>query len=94
MSVDGCLVFHDFGFFSAMENTHNIDAAELGAAFAPVAVGEDVVPTDFTSGAFFHTDGNLPMEQAVEAGDALSGIRWFNVLEEGGEAADYLLLIE
>ena len=92
MGVNCSLMFHDGGFLCAMENPHDIDVAELGTSFTPVAVGEDVVAADLAPGALFHTDGDLPVKKTVEAGDAFSGVGGFHVFEEGGESADDLLV--
>ena len=92
--VDGCFVSHDAVFFGAVNDAHDVDVAEEGPAFTPVAVGHAVVATDLGTGFDFAAFGDGPVEEAVEAGDALAGVGGFGVLEEGGEAADDLLLIE
>ncbi len=88
VGVDGGFVLHDEVAIGAVDDTHDIDIAELGAAFAPIAVGHDGVAADLASGAFLHADGDFPMEEAVESGDANAGGGGFDVFEEGGEAAD------
>ena len=49
MLVDGGFVGENEVFVGAMSDSHDIDVTELGAAFAPVGVGEDVVAANFTA---------------------------------------------
>ena len=73
MFVDGGFVLEDFGFLGAVHDAHDVDVSELGAAFAPVGVGHAVVTPDFAAGFFFAAFWDGPVEEAVEAGDALAG---------------------
>ena len=81
--VDGGFVFEDFGFLGAVDDAHDVDVAEFRAAFAPVGVGHAVVATDFTTGFDFAADGDGPVKETVEAGDALARVGGFDVFEEG-----------
>ena len=94
MFVDGGLVRADEIAVSAVRDGHDVDVVEFGAALAPVAVGEDVVSADFAARLDFASGGNGPMEEGVEAGDALAGGGRLDVLEEGGEASDDFALVE
>lgn len=93
--VDGCFVLKDFGFLGAVHDSHDVDVAELWAAFAPIGVGHAVVASDFAAGFHFAAFRDCPVEEAVEASDAFSSFRSrFDVLKEGREAADDFFLVE
>lgn len=93
--VDGGFVFEDTGFFGAVDYAHDVDVAELGSAFAPVAMGHAVVASDFGACFDFAAFGDGPVEEAVEAGDAFAGFGGgFDVFEEGGEASDDFFGVE
>src|SRR5947208_7355693 len=94
MLVDGAFVGEDGFFFGAVGDAHDVDVAEFSAAFAPVGVGHDVEAADLLASLDFAAFGNGPMEQSIEFGHALAGAEGFDVLEESGEAADDVALIE
>ena len=94
MLVDGAFVGEDGFFFGAVGDAHDVDVAEFGAAFAPVGVGHDVEAADLLASLDLAAFGNGPMEQSIEFGHALAGAEGFDVLEECGEAADDVALIE
>src|SRR3989440_12670405 len=77
-----------------MGDAHDVDVAEFSAAFAPVGVGHDVEAADLLAGFDFAASGDGPVEKGVEFGDAFAGAEGFDMLEEGGEAADDLALVE
>ena len=92
--VDRRLVGADEIAVRAVGDGHDVDVLEFGAALAPVAVREDVVPPDFAARLDFAPGGHGPVEERVEAGDALAGRGRLDVLEESREAADHLALVE
>jgi len=94
MRVDRGLVRADAVAVGAVGDGHDVDVVELGSAFAPVAVGEDVVPADLAARLDLAPGRDGPVDERVEAGDALAGRGRLDVLEEGGEAADDLALVQ
>ncbi len=90
MLVDSRFVGEDAILFRSMSDRHDVDVVEIGSAFAPVAVGEDIESSDLAAGFEFASLGDCPVEEGVETGYADTGLRGFHVLEEGGEAADDL----
>ena len=94
MFVDGGFVLEDLVLLGAVDDAHDIDVSKLRSAFTPVGVGHAVVATDFAAGFLFATFGDSPVEESVEARDALSGVGGLDVFEEGGEAADDFAVVE
>ena len=88
VAVDGGFVLEDAGFFGAVDDAHDVDVAELWPALAPVAVGHAKMTADFRAGLDFSAFRDCPVEEPVEAGDALAGGGRLDVFEKGGEAAD------
>src|SRR5690349_6199546 len=50
MGIDRGLVREDPVLLGPVTDGHDIHVVEVGAAFAPVTMGEDVVPADFAAG--------------------------------------------
>ena len=65
-----------------------------GPAFAPVAVGENMVPARLRRPPRFRARRNRPVEKRVEPRHAHAGRGRFHVLEEGGETPDDLARVE
>ena len=62
MLVDRRLVLEHDLFVRSVDDAHDVDAAKLRAALAPVAMRHDVVTPDLTSGAFLHAFGDFPVK--------------------------------
>ncbi len=88
MAINGGLVLQDEIFFGAMHHPHDVDVSELRAAFSPVAMSHTVVASNLCAGFDFPTGGDCPVEESIEASDALSAFRWFDMLKEGGKATN------
>src|SRR5262245_54219272 len=88
--IDRGLVRKHAILFRAVTHRHNVDVGEFGAAFAPIAMCENLVPSDFRSGAFLHSFRYTPVEQRVELRHSLPALAWLYVLEEGAESSDHL----
>src|SRR5207248_1612488 len=73
-----------------VRDAHDVDAAKLRAAFAPISVRHDVMPAHFPARFDLAARRHGPVEQGVETRDALSRGQRFDVLEERGEAPDDL----
>ncbi len=78
----------------AVGHGHDIDMIEFRAALAPVAVGQDMMTPDFLARLDFPSRRHRPVEEGVEAGDALAGGRRLDVLQEGRETPDDFALVE
>src|SRR6185503_18320185 len=72
MPVYRFLVLQHELFVGAMRDTHDVHVRELGAAFAPIGVGKNVMPSDFPAGFYLSAGGNAPMEERVVTRDALA----------------------
>ncbi len=94
MSVNGGLVFEDAGLFGAMHHPHDIHVSELWTTLAPIRVSHAEMAADLATGFHFAAFRHGPVEQPVEAGDALAGGGWLHVFEESGKTADNLFRIE
>ena len=92
--IDRGFVGEDEIFVRAVGDSHHVDVAKLGTAFAPVSVCEDVVTADFAAGFDFASGWNCPMKQGVKAGDAFAISERFDVFEESGETADDAAFVE
>ena len=92
--VDRRLVRADAVAVGPVRHGHDVDVVEFRAALAPVAMGEDVVPADLAARLDLAARRHRPVEQRIEARDALAGPGGLHVLEEGREAADDLALVE
>ena len=71
--VDGGLVGEDEFLVRAVGDAHDVDVAELRAAFAPVGVGHDVEAADLPAGFDLAAGGDGPVEQGVVLGHLLAG---------------------
>ena len=49
MSIYRRFVFEEPLLIRAVRYGHDVDVLKLGAGFAPIAMGEDVMPTDFAA---------------------------------------------
>ena len=49
----------------AVRHAHDVDVAELGAAFAPVGVGHDVVAADLAAGSISRPGGTAQWKSAL-----------------------------
>ena len=72
MLVDRRLVRAHEIAVGAVRDGHDVDVVEFGAAFAPVTMGQDVMAPDFPARLVFASGGDRPVEERVEAGDALA----------------------
>src|SRR5262245_10305719 len=88
MFVNCPLVREDAFLFRAMANRHDVHVVEIGTAFAPVTVGENLVPTDLATGFDFPPLRHAPMEECVEPRDSLARGARLDVFEKRGEAPD------
>src|SRR5689334_4276186 len=77
-----------------MRDSHQVHVAELGAALAPVSVGENVMTADFAPRFDLAVRRHSPVEQRVVTRDTLSGSRWLHVLEESRESSDHFAIVE
>ena len=94
MRVDGRLVRENELFVGAMSDGHDVHVFEFRAAFAPVAVGEDVVTSDLPACLELPAGRDCPVKESVEARDALASCYRFDMFEERREAADHTAAIE
>src|SRR6266511_1236043 len=92
--VDGGLVSENELFVDAVGHAHDVDVAKFRAAFPPVGVSHDVMPPAFTPRVQLPAGGHRPVEQRVEARDALAVRLRLDVFEKSGEAADDFAPIE
>src|SRR5687768_28676 len=60
MDVNRRLVLDDEVLVEPVRHRHHVDVAELSPAFAPVSVGEDMMPGDLASGFDFSALRHLP----------------------------------
>src|SRR3954451_2174864 len=88
MRVDGGLVRHHVVFRFAVRHGHDVDAAELRTAVAPVAVREDGEASDLAAGLDLASGRHGPVKESVETGDALVARDRFRVLEKCRESSD------
>ena len=56
-----------------MRHGHDIDIAEFRARFAPVTMGQDMMPPDFAPCLDFAAGRYRPMKKSVEAGHPHAG---------------------
>ncbi len=81
--VDGGFVRKDGLAVGAVGDAHDVDAVELRAALAPVAMGHDVETADLAAGIVLAAFGDGPVEEGVVLRDTLAGSVGFDVLEKG-----------
>ena len=72
VGIDGCFVSQHFLPRGGVDYAHNLSAAELAAAAAPVAVGHADMAAAFSTGAFLHAGGHGPVEEVGCAGAAVA----------------------
>src|ERR1019366_3903207 len=72
----------------------DVHVEELGAAFAPVAVREDVKPSHFTARLDLASMRHCPVKERIEASDALACLQRLDMFEEGGEAAYHFACVQ
>ena len=88
MLVDGALVLEQQRFVGAVRDRHDVDVLEFRARFAPVTVGQNVMPSDFAARFDFAARRHGPMKERVEARHAHAARRRLHVLEKSGESSD------
>ena len=88
MPIDRRLVFEEERFVRSVRDRHDVDVAKFRSGFAPVAMGQDLVPPDFAARLNFTTRRHGPMEERVETGYPHSGCRRLYVLEKGREPSN------
>ena len=69
-------------FIRTVRYGHDVNVLKFGTCFAPIAMGEDVVPTDFAARFDLATGRHCPMKQRIETRDTNSTGRWFDVFEK------------
>ena len=88
--VDRALVLEQQRFVGAVRDRHDVDVLEFRTRLAPVAMRQDVMPSDFAAGFHFAARRHGPMEERVETRDAHAARGRLHMLEESGETADDL----
>src|SRR5438105_2253370 len=94
MVVDRLLVREHGNLVGAMRNGHDVDVREFGTAFAPVAVGENVMAAHFAPGLDLPTLGHAPVKECVIARHARAARRGLHVLEESRKSTDHFPIAE
>ena len=77
-----------------MGDGHDVHVGELRTTFAPVSMGEDVMPADLAAGLDLTSLRNTPVEQGVVARHSRAAAGRFYVLEKRGEPSDDAALVE
>src|SRR5207247_896785 len=90
VSIDRRLVVKHQLLVGAMRNRHEVHIRELWPALAPVRMGQDVMTADLTPGVDLSSGRDAPVKERIVARDALTGSRWFHVLEERRESSNNL----
>src|ERR1043166_2384623 len=88
MPVNRRLMLEQARFFGAVRYCHDVHVFEFRSAFAPIAMGKNVIPPPFAPRLDLPTRRDGKMKQRVKTRDPHPGLRRFNVLEKGGEAPD------
>ena len=88
VTVDGRFVLEKHLLVGSVCDGHDIDVLEFRAGFAPITVRQNVVPADFAARFRLAALWHGPMEERVEASDADTASRRFNVFKKGRESAD------
>src|SRR5258708_1305616 len=88
MSIDRGLVRKEALFVRAVRYRHDVHVLKFGTGFTPVAMGQDVMPTDFAAGFNFTTSLDRPVKERIETRNTNSSLRRFHVFEERRKAPD------
>src|SRR5450432_3494909 len=67
VSIDRGLVLEETRLVGAMRHRHNVDVAKFWTGFAPITMGQNFVPADFTAGLHFAAGRNGQMKERVES---------------------------
>ena len=82
MSIYRRFVFEEPLLIRAVRYGHDVDVLKLGTGFAPIAMGEDVMPTDFAACLNLATLRNRPVKQRIETRDTNASSRRFDVFQK------------
>ena len=69
-------------FIRAVRNGHDVDVLKFGTGFAPIAMGENVMPADFAARFNLATRRHRPVKQRIETRDTNSTSRRFDVFQK------------
>src|SRR6267378_4681072 len=86
MSIDGGLMIEEQLFVSAVCHGHGVDVLEFRSGLAPITMRQDMVTTNLAARFNFTAGWHCPMKQRVEARDAHTARRWFDMLEKSRKA--------
>ena len=92
MAIDSRLVLEQAVLLRSMRHGHDVHIVELRPAFAPIAMGENLVTPDFAARLNFAPVRHRPMKQCVEARDARAGLAGLDVFEKSRESTDQLAI--
>src|SRR5262249_44562983 len=81
--IDSLFVIEQYFFIGAVRHRHDVDVLEFGSGFAPVAMRQNVVTTNFTARFNFTTARHRPMKQRVKPRHTHTAHRWLDVFQEG-----------
>ena len=88
MGIHRGLVRQKNGLIQTVRHSHDVDIAELRAAFAPVGMCHDVEPAHFASGLQLPAYRDCPVKQRIVAGDTLLAGGGLDMLQECRESPD------
>src|SRR4051794_19612398 len=94
MLVDRRLVFEQTRFLSPVRHRHDVHVLELGPAFAPITVRQNMMAPDFRAGLHFTPGWDGPVKEPVKSRYPHTASGGFHMLEKGRETADHLPAIE
>ena len=80
--------------FGAMDYSHDIYVAELGASLSPIGMGHAVVAPHLSTCLYFPSGRHRPVEESIEAGDPCARTGGLDVLKKGRKASNYFLFVE
>ena len=88
MSIYRSFVLEQQLLVRAVRDSHDIDIFEFTTGLAPIAVSQNVMPSDFTAGFDLAARRHRPMKQSVKARDPHPAGRWLDMFEKGRETPD------
>jgi hypothetical protein len=94
MLVDRLLVCEHEVAIRAVRDGHDVHVAKLGASLAPVAMRENVEPSDFAASLELAPLRHRPMKERIEPRHALAVLQRLDMFEKRRKAADDPALIE
>jgi hypothetical protein len=94
VTIDGAFMFEKQFLIGPVRDRHDVDVAKFGAGFAPVAMGQDMVPADFAARFEFASRRHGPMEKSVEPRDPNTRRGRLHVFEKRRKTADDFPRIE